>query len=313
MELKNYLSQGPKNNIGLFCFGGIGDQLLGLQCATSIYNNHIGANIVFYSFSRDEVFKVLKNLLNAGGIDNIVQVPEKFASDYNIIKDEKTIELIKGSHYEFYFICPDLLFRGPYSFNYKKYNTSPQIIKSLRPLLHLREESEKIIYCGLSTSTPQYKYHYTRELIRQLALKLPDYKIYFNNVSTWAGQEISENNLEYLPQNRIIENNAPFLVSLDWLRRSDYCVCLDNGISHIAYQMGIPRTLLSIRCNQDGVPWISRWYEDLTEAISYGYRPEDIAELVKTNIEIPQTTLLPRQFVISNLNTNWSSTLLFKF
>lgn len=262
---------------------------------------------ILYS-SRDETFRPFKYLL--GDVYPLIQIPEDVQN--KIVNDEELFFSYKGDYDECYIVIPDHLYRHKHSFDYKKYNTHPQTIQSHRLFLD-RWKPEKIIYIGLISSTPEYVYNFIPTVIKFLAQELPDYIIYFNNVTKWAGKKLDNGNFENLPSNVFYFENQDFIESLDWLSRSCYCLCVDNGIAHLAHSFGIIRLLLSKRLDFNGLPWISRWYEDLNECISYDYSPKEIAKLVQININISQTALIPRQYVIDNLNCKWNEKLLFKF
>ena len=64
---------------------------------------------------------------------------------------------------------------------------------------------------------------------------------------------------------------------------------------------------------KNAIPWQVRWRNTMEDSISIDNFPNDIVRLVKTNLDIPQTTILSRNFVLNNLNNNWASELLFKW
>ena len=262
---------------------------------------------ILYS-SRNETFRPFKYLL--GDIYPLIQIPEDVQD--KIVNDEELYLFYKGDYDECYIVIPDHLYRHKHSFDYKKYGVHPQLIQSLR-LFTDKWNPKNVICVGLISSTPEYIYNFIPTIIKFLAQELPNYLIYFNNVTKWANKELNNGDFNNLSLNVFYFENQDFIDSLKWLSRSCYCLCVDNGIAHIAHSFGIPRTVISKRLNFDGIPWVSRWYEDLSECISYDYSPKDIARLVALNINVPQTCLIPRKFVIENLDCNWNEKLLFKY
>ena len=84
---------------------------------------------------------------------------------------------------------------------------------------------------------------------------------------------------------------------------------------HCCFQYGIDRLILDPRWGngKNAIPWQVRWRSTMEDSISIDNFPNDIVRLVKTNLDIPQTTILSRNFVLNNLNNNWASELLFKW
>jgi hypothetical protein len=297
--------------------GGIGDCILGFQCAHFVKQAKKAVDVVVCS--RKEVFIPLEYLFWQDF--NVKHHPEhsKWGDDNWILKNQKEICAYEDEHPEYdeiYYVVPDLLYRNEGAFNFKKYNTHPQIIKSTRLLTNRRSLSKdnQYIYCALTSSTPGYSYHDTPKLLSELGERLTSKTIYFPKVNSWAGTNITYGNLDKLPSNVHIDNDPDIIDSIQIMQQSEYVICLDNGLSHIAWHLGIPRLLLDSRygftrnCN----PWTVRWKEDLLESIVLQCPPEQIADLVELNLRIPQTTLLPRQFVLNNLKMDWKSELLLK-
>lgn len=289
--------------VNLVCGDGIGGLLQGFVCADFIYNS--GGYPRTFICARDEVFKPLNFLLKDKFL--LEQLPEdwfdKFITDDTFFKDK-----IRDG----YLNCPDMLFKHPRAFDYKRFNTNPSLIKSTRILTH-KAKPENIVYLALNTSTPIYQYFRIRELILFLAARLPNHIIYFNNITKWAGKRIGNGEFSGLPNNVLYFEDQPFEESLEYLFRSCYCIVLDCGIMHIAQHLGTPKTIISNRLGPDGAMWRARWYYDCNEAISYNYTPRDIAYLVAKNIEIPQTTLISRKEIIENLEKDWRKELYFKY
>jgi len=142
---------------------------------------------------------------------------------------------------------------------------------------------------------------------------LPNHTVYFPKIDKWNATPINID-LEFdFPKNVHIDTNPTFLKSLDYLKRSCYGVFADNGPSHIAYQLGLPRLVLDSRFGFNGLPWAARWRQDLTESIPISSSPSEIARLIKTNIEVPQTCLIPRHTVLVNQDVDWKQVLIIKY
>lgn len=286
--------------------GGLGDMIQAVQCAH--YVKEVGGVVDVLCYARDETFIPLKHLF--GGKFSLIQHPlkERYGENYWALHNKDTIKLENPGYTDYYFHCPDLLFRD---FPWYEYNVTPQVIRSTR-LLTKGWWPENIIYVGTNTSTPEYFYDKTPELVRKLAEQLPDYVIYFNNITSWAGKTINNGDFSHLPSNVIYRENEDFNSSLGWLKKSCYLAVVDNGISHCAFQMGIPRTLLTKRLNFRGSAWLSRWYGETSDCLSYDFSVDDLVRTIEINIKIPETTLIPRGFVINNLNMDWPKFLMFK-
>ena len=289
------------NQVTLVCRDGLGGSLLTAQA--SYFVKAAGKHPVIVMPARDEVFKPYKYLLEDRF--KVIQAPENYAD--NLLHIPNDIEL--------YFVYPDGLYQGKFPFNYQKYNTNPQLIRSTRILTHQYIPKGKNIYLGLISSTPGYSYQNAPKLAEELAVALPDYTFHLATVSKWSNTKINLGDLSGLPANVIIYRDDDFCNQIDILKTCEYCVTLDSGISHISWNLGMPRLLLDSRfgLGRHSVPWIVRWFEDINEHIRIESSPEDIAQLVRTNIKIPQTTLLPRQFVLNNRGAEWTRELFMKY
>lgn len=287
---------------------GVGDCLLSIQCAYFLRLKGISVDIKISA--RNEIFNVLKELFPDF---NINQIHERYGEDNKILHNNLLLEEVTKGYNEFYYIIPDLLYRNPYAFDFKKYNTTPEIIRSIRTLLKEKTESEKIIYCGLNMFLESRMHPDIKGLLNKLAEILPDYNVYFPHITKWNNKElIYKDNFENMEKNVIIDTRNNFSESLKVLKKSQYFICGDNGVSHISYHLGINGILLDDFCNN--MKWISRWRDDAGySSIPLSTSPLNIARIVKTNLEIPQTTLLPRRILLSNPDMDWSQELLFKY
>jgi hypothetical protein len=290
--------------------GGIGDCIQGFQCA------HFAAQAKYAPticcMVRDDVYLPLCRLFVYEGF-RMFQHPQKeeLANDYKLLKDpEQYLVNYRTLFDDIYFTTPDTLFNSPLAFDWQKFGVHPNTVRSTRLLTH-RWQPQKRIYMGLTTSTPEYVYSNVPGLIREVAKSLPDYEIFFNHVRNWAGHRIDHGVFGDMPDNVNLQTDKSFADCLEILRTSAYAVVLDNGISHIAYQFGIPRLLIDNRLDINSVAWQARWRQDSNESIPY-LPPESLAKIVKTNVEIPQTTLIPRNF-LAKYNTDWKRQLIFKW
>lgn len=295
--------------------GGVGDQIEGLKCAHYIPKSK---KVKIYSFSRDEVFHPLKHLF--GDQFDIEQLPEKYAENYQILYNKKLADDIRGGAAEFYYIVPDLLHRGPYPFDYKKYSVSLPVIKSTRLLLH-KFEPRNEIYLGLMSTTPGYLYEEIVKLAVSLAKSLSGYIIHLPILTKWAGQDILIHGLpiQNKPENLIVYYNPDFIEQLEIQRRCCYGIYTCNGVSHTAFHFGQPRILLDPQFKK--CPWIARWKENPDECINIQTPTQDVIDLIRANLNIPQTMLLPHRDVMKiikdhkllKVEPNWGQILILKF
>ena len=282
---------------------GLGDCILSLQCSHFIR----GQERDIYISTRDEVFNPLQYCFK--NKFNLQQVSEKFSHE-NAILDQPTLKEEICPEGEFYYVIPDLLFRNLYSFDYEKYNTHPQTIKSTK-LLTDETASEKIIYFGLASSTDGYVYYDIKDLLIRTAELLPEYVIYYPNLGEWAGSELDKITPDGLPSNVHLHESPDFLDSIDCLKKSCYFVGTCNGTSHLAFHFGIPRLILDPQYEK--LAWIARWKEDYLESIPNTIAVNLVAKIIETNIFIPQTTLIPRRSVLENFAADWKQNLIFKY
>lgn len=294
------------SKIRIIANDGVGGIIQGFCCAKYCSE---GNDVEVALPVRDEVYKPLEFLFSDKFKLN--QLPDFFSP--MIEKDDQLWDKLSHGFDESYFFEPDLLFNNKHAFDYNKYGVSLDTIKTTRLLQYKYKPEGKIIYCALNTSTKDYQYSHTPALLNFLGRLLPDYTIYFNSLNSWAGKTLFNGDLKNLPSNVLIKNEEQFELSLEYLFKSSYCICLDNGISHIAYSLGVPRLLISNRFDNDfGLKWVARWYENISECINYNNSPKNIAELVKLNLEIPQTQLIPRIKCMENLDKDFKQLLYFK-
>jgi hypothetical protein len=292
---------------------GLGDCVLALQISYLLKLKNIKHQTLIST--RNEVYKPLSHIFSKE-LD-FEQIDNKYAHENALLNNQEYYnELVKthNSNYITYNV-PDLLFRNPLAFNYAEYGLNPQLIKKTRVLSHHFSYKEKIIYCGLTTSTNGYMYENIPILLKGLAEHLPDYTIYFPKVKSW------DKDINYIgafdiqfPSNVYIHENPSFEDSLDYLTKSCYGIFTCNGPSHIAYQIGIPRLILDPQF--DRIPWMSRWKEDYEECIPLNTEYNDVINLIVNNIKYPETTLIDRKKILDLLkarNNSWKDIFYFKY
>ena len=284
---------------------GLGDCLLSLQC--SQFTNAL--TMVDLS-TRQEVFDPLIYFSHGRLGVYILRIDEKYSENNSVLKDPKLWAEATEGYPESYYVIPDLLFNNKYAFNFKKFNTNPSLITKKRLFINnYFVKPIKRIYLGLISSTEGYTYPMIESLAIRLAKTFTDYEINLPTLDRWANKDIKPLSLsDNLPINLYVDKNPNFLDSLKKLEESCYFIGTDNGPSHLAYHLGIPRILIDPQYNR--LPWIARWREDINESIPFTSDVGDIISIVKANFEVPATLLIPRTSCIYEVN--WNNTLLLK-
>jgi len=293
---------------------GLGDCLLSLQI--SYYLSKFNIDHVNLLSTREQIYKPLWYIF--GNRFDIQRIDEGYTQDNALIKNSELLDKLKKEFQSnnITYNVPDLLFHHPLAFNYGDYGLNPQIIKKTRVLadFHL-DKKDKVIYCGLATSTNGYVYHNIPALLKTLAEFLPDHTIYFPYISHWDKpiSNLGDFSSEF-PSNVYIDINPEFEKSLDVLKKSSYGIFTCNGPSHVAFHLGIPRLVLDPQFNR--LPWISRWKEDYEECAPISLDKNMISQIVFHNIKSPQTLMFDRKFLINLIEegkTNWNNILYYKF
>ena len=294
---------------------GLGDCILSLQISHLLKERNIEhVNLIS---TRNEVFEPLNYIF--GDKFKLIQIEEKYAHENAIIDNidfQKEIEQ-KYNSTDLTYNVPDLLFRNPLGLNYKKYGLEPSIIKQTRVYTDKPAQKEDIIYCGLCSTTEGYVYENIPLLLIRLAEFLPSYTIYFPMINKWDKEINNLGNFDIsFPSNVFIDKNPSFIDSLKWLQKSCYGVFTCNGPSHIAYQLGIPRTVLDPQFNK--IPWMARWKEDYNDCIPINIDINSIVQLISANINYPQTKMIDSKIILdfirnNNNNKNWKDIMYFKY
>lgn len=282
----------------------MGGLILGFRCAQQLKIQGLEPE-VFVS-ANDEIFAALSWLF--GDLFTI----NKLQKD---ITEESFEFLNLQNHFdELYFVCPDLTFNNKFAFDYLKYGLSLQSLVQTRFNTEF-ERIEKRINLSLNSNTEGYSYSKIGELAIELARQLPEYIIDLPILNNWAGKDIPPVTLPTVyPNNLKIHHNPNLIESIENLLLSCYCVCADNGFSHIAHAFHKPRLLLDSRVREphQSYPWLIRWKEDISESVDISLDIANIVNIIKTNLEVPQTQLLPRNCLINNFNVDWKRLLLIK-
>lgn len=283
---------------------GLGDTLISFQAASIAQDK---GEVVTVGLSvRDEIYQPLKRIFSDDFI--IDKLDESLSYNNSILKQPAPAYLISRFN-RIYYVLPDLLFNNKYSFNFQLYNTSPQEIRSIRLLTGKRKNRSKAVYLGMLSSTPGYTYQNVPRLAVELARRLPDYHFYLPVLDKWAETDLQKWEFKEKPDNLYVPY-WDLTTALEFIGNCSYFVGTDNGPSHIAYHYGIPRLLLDPQFGK--LPWIARWREDYTESIPITTSIQDIIDLVKLNLTVPQTTLIPRVEALKNLYGNWQQLLFLK-
>lgn len=290
-------------DIAIITAHGIGDNILGLQCA-----HHVGAdNCDVFVAARDEVFDVVKDCF--GHLFNIYKADGKLGENNYFLECKEAQDFFKSKYPFVYYVVPDLLFRNPFAFDYGHCHVPPSVIKSTRLLTKEYSSPVNTVYVGLTSSTPGYNYANLKPLLIKLGKENPNYNFYFPKISKWAGTDIDFGDLTGLPSNVVVVENPSMKESLGVLRKSCYGIFSCNGPSHLAYHYGIPRLVLDPQFEKPA--WIARWKEDYSECVSINTNIIDVSRIVKTNLDVPETQLIPRRFAVQE--KDWTKELIFKY
>jgi len=292
---------------------GIGDCILSLQISNALTN--IGVSHANLLSTRPQVFDALKFIF--GEQISFERIDEKYSENNSIISDnnlQKEI-LSKSSCEDITYNIPDLVFQHPLSFNFEKYGLFMNSIRRHRLLPKKFGSKEKIIYCGLCSVHDYHIYKDIPNLLRRLAEFLPLYTIYFPHLSSWTKTLPNLGDFSgKFPENVHIDHDPNFQKSLEILTKSCYGLFTDNGPSHIAYHLGIPRLILDPE--YQNILWTCRWKDDPEECLPIQTPINDIVNIITENIKCPQSTLIDKvtaQHIINNYKSEWNKIFYFKF
>ncbi len=286
----------------IICKDGVGGGCLGFQSAFFI--KQAGHEVLVKIAAKDEIFKPLYHLFSDQF--NIEQISEDFVIDSHL---EKT-----------FVVWPDALFRNPLAFDFKKFNTSLNAIKSQRLLQHKLKLTNKI-GLFLNSVTTGYTYQDVGGLATEIAKRFPDKTVYLPILTRWANQDVPSVVFKQesdAPSNLVIEENQDFNKVIDHLLECELTLCADNGPGNISYQTGQVRILLDPRseCTRHTCAWISRWRSDNgNDSIPILTPVNDIVNLCDVLLNEPTTQLLPKWFLLNKTKENFefSKWLIYKF
>jgi hypothetical protein len=284
---------------------GLGDCMLSLQVSRVLTNHGIShQNLIS---TRGEVFNPLNFIFSDF---NLERISEDYSENNALLHNSNLVEEIKNKYDAEYitYNIPQLLFQNPMALKCDLIGTSPFLIKKIRLLTDKFLLKENIIYCALTSSANKYIRNDLKEIITKVAEKVPNYTVYFPYLKKWV-ETITYNfdQKDSFPPNVVIDDNPPFINSLDVLVKSKYCLTVDNGPSHIAYHLGIPRLLLDQEFAR--VAHLIRWKQDYEECVPFNLSPEEISSVVYNNIYYPFTTGMDRKIMLQLIRanqTNWN-------
>lgn len=298
----------------IFNSDGIGGSLLAYQAAKVAKEYYyrkdlypLADHVRVSNFNRPEINEALMYLVNHGDLSESDYYPETPAADLI-----STARLMKKMNKKICCFWPDLLYNPKdISFDCEKYETSPREIFTTKLFKSLHNPSKKI-FIGLDTTTPNYLWPQKQQLIVEIAKSLTDYEICVPKVEKWDNILIDNSDLNYsYPNNVNIFNSPNFIEGFKVLQTCCYAVVTDNGISHAAYNLGMPRLMIDPQYNK--APWIARFREDYNESIPFDCQPKEIAKIVRINLTNIATQLLPRTFIrAQDEDFDWNRALFIK-
>ena len=288
---------------------GIGGLMNGFQVAH--YVKQAGYEVDVKLSASNEVYYPLYHLFHDQFI--MSQLPIEYSQNHRLLHDDVLLTTLTQGYEDFAYICPDLTYKY---FNYKKYNILPNTIKGTRLLTH-RFNPQRQIYLALNTTTAGYNYKHIHALLLMLSSFLPQYTIYLSVLNKWSNLDVKRMELpNELPKNVVISRDPDFIDQLDLLSQCSACICLDNGLSHIAYHLGQIRILLDPHLVGD-LAWKIRWREDMADSVELITSPANIARILFINLSCPETQLLSKREVLDVIGSkniiDWKQELFLKY
>lgn len=289
------------NRTAILTCGGIGDACSAFVAA-SIIRQH--QDVTIFCIARDDVWEVIDNLFKTY---NPQRLPESLAENiFGYLKHggNKEIDEIKSLYNNIICCWPDECYTSSYAFNYQEYGYTIQRLKEIRLLTGQSTQSD-LIYVNLNSSTPEYQVKDPRKIIEAISLANPHKRIFLPIISTWANKKLDYWNVQVSDMhnflNVIIKQDPPFLECLEYLKEASYVVTIDSGIYHLAHHFGKRMLLLDYRESELeppwGMPWLVRWRYNLHDTISQDSRPATIGAIIRENLSVEQSQLLPRNMV----------------
>ncbi len=287
----------------LWSGGGFGDILLSFRLGELLKQKH-NIRCSYVCCCRDETWKMIETVF----WDKLNEISREKEHYLDYLRDNNELKDLPEGNFAVY---PDKIFRGLKAFPLQKYNTTNFSIKQTRTLLSEWRPEGGYISIALNSITPFYTYHSIPQLLRALSEKFPDKKIYCPVLTKWNDKELTANNFSNLPDNVKIDINPAFRTVYSILCQSEYAICSDNGIMHICHDLGMPYLTLDPQFDRE--PFQARWraYGNY-HSIPISALVEDIVNVVKTHIEIPETQMIPVENIFRKDNIDYSKLLIFK-
>lgn len=291
--------------------GGCGDQILSFRLTKLLKDLYPSIDIWNNCCVRDETWNMISTIYENNDINknqfNINKYPEDWLRDIKSMDCEEIKSCDENA--ESYLIWPDKLFRGLGAPPLKEWNITNFLVKQTRTLLG-KWKPNGYISLALNSITPGYTYHSVVELAYKLAQEFPDKKIYLPLLINWNGKDVQKFNFPHPPENLIIEIQPDFNNVFSILCQSDYLVTTDNAMMHIAHDLGMP--YLTLDPQFDRLAFKVRWrtYGNY-HSIPISALVEDIINVIKVQIEIPETQMISATSIFRN-EVNWSEELIFK-
>lgn len=292
-----------KTKINIISGGGCGDMLLSLRLKSLLnllYSDKY--NVTNYLCSRDETWNMIKTLFPND--KNIKKLDEKYLDN---IKSQEDLDIFEGKTY----ICyPDKLFRGLGAPPLKEWNITNFLVKQTRLLIG-KYRSNNFISLALNSITAGYTFHSIKELAINLAKAFPDKTIYLPLISRWNGNDLHTLKFSGCPSNLLVEYDAEFPKVYDILCQSDYLITTDSAMMHIGWDMAIPMLVLDPQF--DRIAFSARWRPiGYYNSIPIESLVEDVIDIVKTQLVIPETQMIGADKIFRKGINNWLKELIFK-
>lgn len=295
------------SNINILSNGGAGDFILSKRLSDLLNKFNPDNQITNYFCSRNETFNMIKVLYPNEVNDNqIKQLDEDFLKSIKNEEDLKNFDISASN----YIVYPDKLFRGLGAPPLKELGLTNFVVKQHRTLLG-RWKPDNYISLAINSITAGYTYHSVAELAIKLALQHPDKQIYLPLLTTWNGKDVPMFNFPNPPDNLIFDIQPEFSKVYDILCKSEYCICTDNAMMHICHDLGLPYLTLDPQYLKPAFE--ARWRPNgYNNSIAISALVEDVLEIVKVQLDIPETQMLEAINIYRKPEENWKEILMFK-
>jgi len=288
--------------------GGIGDVLYGLRAATILKNiphkeeSDVGIDIFVNSHSEITDFINTCTEFKAKQCperDNLMPEPENPLN----LPMEFIDQLYKD--YNMVFACfPDGLGLNPFAFpwyafcrTYKDFLRTRVKITIPTEVLNAESVSGRAVFIHANSVTPQKNWPLS-ELNKLIGMfNGTNFHPVVARLSRWKGEPIPF----YCAGNFTDLCDKPIVNVLAHLLFAKHAICIDSGLAHCAYHLGVPRTVLQQHFQQ---PFhMVRWQEDTSDMIPLGATAEQIFNRVMLTIKEPMAYMIPPYLAIpANVN-----------